>query len=128
MAARGIITSAGYSQYPEYDSHRLTLLQRVCHRLVLVLVRSHTHVPIRPGFGLARPDHPASINYNHNISAQTTRWAIVEWMKPENRTNIWAVCSSLSVSRLPLKHSIIIVSECHRYALQDSQAEDTYDD
>ena len=58
-------------------------------------MHSEVYTSDRPGFGQAKPDHPASISYNENISAQTTRWAIVEWMKPENLRSIWAVCPFL---------------------------------
>ena len=34
---------------------------------------------------------PVSIAYNREISFQTVRWAIVDWLKDENRDGIWGV-------------------------------------
>ena len=34
---------------------------------------------------------PASIAYNRNISLQTTKWAIVDWLRDEHRHGIWRV-------------------------------------
>ncbi|KZV61607.1 hypothetical protein PENSPDRAFT_643229 [Peniophora sp. CONT] len=72
----------------QWQPGKSTLLQ------VIVSIQSMILIDLpyfnEPGFGQAKPDHPASISYNKNISAQTTRWAIVDWMKPENRTSIWA--------------------------------------
>jgi hypothetical protein len=47
---------------------------------------------IRPGYGKANLKAPASIAYNRNISLQTTRWAIVDWLRDEHRNGIWRVC------------------------------------
>lgn len=89
MATGQVDAAAGDSQYTEYDTHRLAVLQRVCRSY---RPRHHdSNAQRRPGYGQANPEHPASISYNQNISAQTTRWAIVDWMKPESRTSIWAV-------------------------------------
>ena len=33
----------------------------------------------------------ASIAYNKNICLQTTRWAIVDWLKDEHKDSVWGV-------------------------------------
>ncbi|VDC05755.1 unnamed protein product [Peniophora sp. CBMAI 1063] len=72
----------------QWQPGKSTLLQ------VIVSIQSMILIDLpyfnEPGYGQANPDNPASVSYNHNIRAQTTRWAIVDWMKPENRTSIWA--------------------------------------
>lgn len=43
-----------------------------------------------PGFGKVNARDPGSIAYNKNICLQTTRWAIVDWLKPQHRHGMWA--------------------------------------
>ncbi|KAK7063790.1 ubiquitin-conjugating enzyme/RWD-like protein [Favolaschia claudopus] len=42
-----------------------------------------------PGHGRANVKSKVSINYNREISQQTCRWAIVEWLEDSYRRNIW---------------------------------------
>ncbi|KAH9948225.1 hypothetical protein B0H21DRAFT_258517 [Amylocystis lapponica] len=72
----------------EQWSRKSTLLQ------VLVSIQSMILVELpffnEPGFGQADPKSAKSIAYNRNISVETTRWAIVDWLKDEHRDGIWA--------------------------------------
>jgi hypothetical protein len=34
---------------------------------------------------------PASISYNKNVSLQTVRWAMVEWLNDVHLTGLWGV-------------------------------------
>jgi len=43
-----------------------------------------------PGCGKATTNHRGSIEYNKNISMQTVRWAMVEWLKDAHKNSIWA--------------------------------------
>jgi baculoviral IAP repeat-containing protein 6 len=45
----------------------------------------------RPGHGQANPMNPASIAYNKDVSAHTVKWAIVDWLRDDNRKRIWQV-------------------------------------
>lgn len=77
----------------------------------------------RPGYGKANPKDQRSISYNKNITLQTTRWAIVEWLKDEHKDGIWAV--SLSVLWLVgtrMKSSIL---GCHSFPLHPSTWQDS---
>ncbi|KAH8094716.1 hypothetical protein BXZ70DRAFT_896654 [Cristinia sonorae] len=64
-----------------------TLLQ------VLVSIQSMILIDLpyfnEPGFGKATENYAPSREYNKNISLQTTRWAIVEWLKDEHKDGIW---------------------------------------
>ncbi|KAL4253632.1 hypothetical protein ABKN59_003427 [Abortiporus biennis] len=68
--------------------YKSTLLQ------VLVSIQSMILVDMpwfnEPGRGQANPSSQASKTYNNEIAAQTTRWAIVEWLKDEHKNGIWA--------------------------------------
>jgi len=77
-----------WSGRPEEEwSPNSTLLQ------VIVSIQSMIFVELpyfnEPGFGKANPTQPASVEYNKNISLQTVRWAMVEWMKDHHRGGIW---------------------------------------
>jgi len=45
----------------------------------------------RPGHGHANVNAPVSIAYNRNISMQTVKWAIVDWLQHKHRHGIWRV-------------------------------------
>jgi hypothetical protein len=45
----------------------------------------------RPGHGQANVKAPVSIAYNRNISMQTVKWAIVDWLQHKHRHGIWSV-------------------------------------
>ncbi|RPD64686.1 hypothetical protein L226DRAFT_497961 [Lentinus tigrinus ALCF2SS1-7] len=71
----------------EQWSPKSTLLQ------VLVSIQSMILIELpyfnEPGYGKANPSNRASQEYNKNIRAQTTRWAIVEWLKDEHKDGVW---------------------------------------
>ncbi|KAF7792547.1 hypothetical protein EIP86_003588 [Pleurotus ostreatoroseus] len=85
----------------EQWSSKSTLLQ------VLVSIQSMILVELpyfndrlyRPGFGKAVASHPGSVEYNRTASANTVRWAIVEWLKNEHRNGIWSVSISKSIEK-----------------------------
>lgn len=52
---------------------------------------SNTFLHFRPGFGAANLKAPQSIKYNQNVSLNTVRWAMVDWLKDEHRDGIWKV-------------------------------------
>lgn len=62
----------------------------------------------RPGYGKANPKSQASIEYNKNICMQTTRWAIVEWLKDEHQNGIW------KASHFSYGAVVIVLSDNHR--------------
>jgi len=72
----------------QWAPSRSTLLQ------VLVSIQSMIFVEVpyfnEPGFGTVNVNNNSSITYNKNITLQTTRWAIVDWLKPQHRKGIWA--------------------------------------
>ncbi|KAJ4485664.1 hypothetical protein J3R30DRAFT_3282130 [Lentinula aciculospora] len=76
--------------------YKSTLLQ------VLVSIQSMILIDLpyfnEPGYGRANPKSAASINYNRNISLQTTRWAIVDWLREEHRNGIWGEVIALHFS------------------------------
>jgi hypothetical protein len=51
------------------------------------------HVLYRPGYGKANLTAPASIAYNKDVSMNTVRWAIVDWLNDAHQTSIWSVCA-----------------------------------
>jgi hypothetical protein len=74
-------------EYSKYDLDRCAVLQRV--RVILLHGNSLVNVVSRPGHGQANLKSTVSINYNREISQQTCRWAIVEWLKDKNEPGIW---------------------------------------
>ncbi|KAI0756394.1 hypothetical protein C8Q80DRAFT_26988 [Daedaleopsis nitida] len=72
----------------EQWSPKSTLLQ------VLVSIQSMILIELpyfnEPGYGKADPKNQRSIAYNKNICMQTTRWAIVDWLKDEHKDGVWA--------------------------------------
>ncbi|KAI0354631.1 hypothetical protein OH77DRAFT_1425701 [Trametes cingulata] len=71
----------------QWIPRKSTLLQVVVSIQSMILV----DMPYfnEPGFGRANPKNRASIRYNKNITMQTTRWAIVEWLKDEHKEGLW---------------------------------------
>lgn len=84
-----IDTVASLCLNPEYDSDRLAVFQWVSYSVSESMLKNLL-VTSRPGFGPANPSNQSSIWYNKNITKQTTRWAIVEWLKDEHKNGIWA--------------------------------------
>ncbi|KAJ3814448.1 hypothetical protein F5876DRAFT_32959 [Lentinula aff. lateritia] len=86
--------------------YKSTLLQ------VLVSIQSMILIDLpyfnEPGLGQANPKSPASIHYNRNISLQTTRWAIVDWLKEEHRNGIWGevIVSHFSIRKEKIRKQI----------------------
>ncbi|KAH7881130.1 uncharacterized protein C8R40DRAFT_17876 [Lentinula edodes] len=86
--------------------YKSTLLQ------VLVSIQSMILIDLpyfnEPGLGRANPKSNASIHYNRNISLQTTRWAIVDWLKEEHRNGIWGevIASHFSIRKEKIRKQI----------------------
>ena len=82
-----------------------------CAIIFLILSFNFTfRCHIRPGYGKANLKAPASIAYNRNISLQTTRWAIVDWLRDEHRDGIWQVCDFSRPQILYSQDQDVIVS------------------
>lgn len=79
----------------------------------------------RPGYGNAVKSNVQSIAYNKNIAAQTTRWAIVDWLWDENRNSIWAVSASRLLVETPQSSQISGFTGRHRVALHSASAQDS---
>lgn len=91
----------------EQWSPKSTLLQ------VLVSIQSMILVELpyfnEPGYGKAKPSSQASINYNRNISMQTVRWGMVEWLKDEHKDGIWAdvIASHFTIRNVKIRKCIL---------------------
>ncbi|KAJ7110312.1 hypothetical protein C8R43DRAFT_1042195 [Mycena crocata] len=62
-----------------------------------------------PGHGKANPKSQVSINYNREISQQTCRWAITEWLKDEHKKGIWkdVIASHFTIRKDKIRQKII---------------------
>jgi len=62
-----------------------------------------------PGFGQAKATNPSSIAYNKNISVQTTRWAIVDWLHDKHQDSIWTdvIASHFTIREDKIRKSIL---------------------
>ena len=77
-------------------------------------------IHLRPGHGKANLQSHVSIEYNRNISLQTVRWAIVDWLKEEHRNGIWGVRRSLALLLTHVSHYFKDVIASH-FSIQGSQ-------
>lgn len=107
-------------KHTKHDTHRCPILQRVC---VFGPSNLGDFFPLkwpsffhRPGHGQANVNAPVSISYNRNISMQTLKWAIVDWLQHKHRHGIWSVrpfpsvCSFIwlwGVFRTSLNHTFL---------------------
>ncbi|KAI0673805.1 hypothetical protein C8Q78DRAFT_1019118 [Trametes maxima] len=71
----------------QWVPRKSTLLQVVVSIQSMILV----DLPYfnEPGYGQAKPTNPESIAYNKNITLQTTRWAIVDWLENKHKDGLW---------------------------------------
>ncbi|KAI0652529.1 hypothetical protein C8Q79DRAFT_938107 [Trametes meyenii] len=71
----------------QWIPRKSTLLQVVVSIQSMILI----DLPYfnEPGYGRANPTSLASIAYNKNITLQTTRWAIVDWLKDVHKDQLW---------------------------------------
>ncbi|KAF8910063.1 hypothetical protein CPB84DRAFT_1937048 [Gymnopilus junonius] len=63
-----------------------------------------------PAYGQAyNLEDPASIAYNRNISMQTTRWAIVDWLDDKHRNGIWRdiIASHFTIRKHKIREQIV---------------------
>ncbi|RDB28691.1 hypothetical protein Hypma_016004 [Hypsizygus marmoreus] len=71
----------------EQWSTKSTLLQVIISIQSMILVDAPYFN--EPGYGKANLKAPASIAYNRDVSLNTVRWAIVEWLQDEHLNGIW---------------------------------------
>ncbi|KAF7347410.1 UBIQUITIN-CONJUGAT-2 domain-containing protein [Mycena venus] len=71
----------------EQWSSSSTLLQVLVSIQSMILIDAPYYN--EPGHGKANPKAKVSINYNREISQQTCRWAITEWLKDSYKSGIW---------------------------------------
>jgi len=45
-----------------------------------------------PGFGTPNIKDPNSIDYNKNVSLQTVRWAMIDWLTKDHLDGFWGEC------------------------------------
>ena len=84
-----IISAPGSREHTKHDTGRGAILQRVRARLSFSVISHYCRT--RPGHGKANTAAAVSQSYNRNISLQTARWAIVDWLKDKHRDGIWGV-------------------------------------
>ncbi|KAJ6486122.1 hypothetical protein C8R47DRAFT_529564 [Mycena vitilis] len=84
----------------EQWSSSSTLLQVLVSIQSMILIDAPYYN--EPGHGKANPNSQVSINYNKEISQQTCRWAMIDWLRDEHKTGIWKVCFEILDSRLLL--------------------------
>ncbi|KAL0063045.1 hypothetical protein AAF712_010069 [Marasmius tenuissimus] len=72
----------------QWKPRKSTLLQVLISIQSMILVEAPYFN--EPGYGKVDLKNQSSINYNLNIQAQTTRWAIVDWMKDQHQIGMWA--------------------------------------
>ncbi|KAF8807941.1 hypothetical protein BYT27DRAFT_7242326 [Phlegmacium glaucopus] len=91
----------------EQWSPRSTLLQVLVSIQSMILIDAPYYN--EPGYGQANLKAPASIAYNRNISLQTTRWAIVDWLRDEHRHGIWreVIASHFSIYKDKIRQQIL---------------------
>jgi hypothetical protein len=49
----------------------------------------------RPGMGKVNLESPESREYNRDVTTNTIRWAILDWLRHEHLNGIWKVCWSI---------------------------------
>ncbi|KAJ6623142.1 hypothetical protein B0H10DRAFT_2011350 [Mycena sp. CBHHK59/15] len=77
----------------EQWSSSSTLLQVLVSIQSMILIDAPYYN--EPGHGQANPRSHVSKNYNREISMQTCRWAMVEWLKDIHKDGIWKVHAPL---------------------------------
>ncbi|KAF8963849.1 hypothetical protein BDZ97DRAFT_1904683 [Flammula alnicola] len=71
----------------EQWSPKSTLLQVLVSIQSMILIDAPYYN--EPGHGQANVKAPVSVAYNRNISLQTVKWAIVDWLQDKHRNGIW---------------------------------------
>ena len=93
---------------------------------------------LRPGCGKANLKAPASITYNRTVSANTVRWAILDWMQDKHLNGTWGVrsfscyiivcclshvqevvVSHFSIKRNRIRERFLLANFHHRASLAD---------
>ncbi|KAJ7805167.1 hypothetical protein B0H14DRAFT_2881240 [Mycena olivaceomarginata] len=60
-----------------------------------------------PGHGKANPKARVSIEYNREISQQTCRWAMTEWLKDSYKNGIWKATSHFTIRKDKIRQKIL---------------------
>ena len=114
--------STSVDQHPKHDPRRGALLQRV--RNVLVCPRQNAaDTRPRPGYGQVNLKNASSIAYNNNIQVQTTRWAILDWLKDSHKEGMWTVSTIFSDMMIPEAHRR--TAGCDSFAFPHQAGRDT---
>ncbi|KAF8240745.1 hypothetical protein L208DRAFT_1383663 [Tricholoma matsutake] len=91
----------------QWSSSRSTLLQ------VLVSIQSMIFIDApyynEPGYGKANVKAPESIAYNKEISMNTVRWAVVDWLNDAHRDSIWSdvITSHFRIRKEKIREKIV---------------------
>lgn len=91
----------------EQWSARSTLLQVLVSIQSMILIDAPYYN--EPGHGQANVNSPVSISYNRNISMQTLKWAIVDWLQDKHRHGIWSdvIKSHFSILKAKIRRQIV---------------------
>ncbi|KAJ6541873.1 hypothetical protein B0H19DRAFT_1175036 [Mycena capillaripes] len=92
----------------EQWSSSSTLLQVLVSIQSMILIEAPYYN--EPGHGKANPKAQVSINYNKEISLQTSRWAIIEWLgSDKHKTGIWkdVIASHFTIRKDKIRQKIL---------------------
>ncbi|KAH9486335.1 Baculoviral IAP repeat-containing protein 6 [Psilocybe cubensis] len=91
----------------EQWSPKSTLLQVLVSIQSMILIDAPYYN--EPGHGQANLKAPVSIQYNREISKQTVKWAIVEWLNEDHRNGIWrdVIASHFSIRKEKIRSQIV---------------------
>jgi len=91
----------------EQWSSSSTLLQVLVSIQSMILIDAPYYN--EPGHGKANPKAKVSINYNHEISQQTCRWAITDWLNDSHKNGIWkdVIASHFTIRKDKIRQKIL---------------------
>ncbi|KAJ7654720.1 hypothetical protein B0H17DRAFT_1099703 [Mycena rosella] len=91
----------------EQWSSSSTLLQVLVSIQSMILIDAPYYN--EPGHGQANPNAQVSINYNREISLQTCRWAMVDWLKDAHKGGLWkdVIASHFTIRKDKIRQKIV---------------------
>ncbi|KAJ6601347.1 hypothetical protein DFH09DRAFT_1127533 [Mycena vulgaris] len=91
----------------EQWSSSSTLLQVLVSIQSMILIDAPYYN--EPGHGQANPKAKVSIDYNRQISLQTCRWAMVEWLDDAHKNGIWkdVIASHFTIRKDKIRQKIM---------------------
>ncbi|KAJ7729238.1 hypothetical protein DFH07DRAFT_850323 [Mycena maculata] len=91
----------------EQWSSSSTLLQVLVSIQSMILIDAPYYN--EPGHGKANPNAPVSVAYNKEISLQTCRWAIVDWLNAKHQDGIWkdVIASHFTIRKDKIRQKIM---------------------